>query len=260
MDCAMGGAASVENGCFVQKNKWFVVNIRGLVQIPQKWLFDIVYLYLASEQETDIGILLIKHKLDMAKSVIKKAASVPSKYHFLKRDLVGNFIGETLFQDSKFLGIILIPKVTDNRVGFVMKKFLTNSDRSIITDNLHERTAMTESVIARSKVQGLDFCFMDKVQLQWLLEQMGPNDKLCFADAYIDLGKTPPYLNSGGKKYPTLKAWVEKSSAPTTIERIRFVSKSSSATFPGFSILVPCPPIWPPYNKQELPGYFQIGT
>jgi hypothetical protein len=207
-------------------------------------------------------INLVNQKvIDMAKSMNIITGPIPTKYYFLKRDLVGNFINDNLFQDAKFLGVILIPTPNLNPVKFIMKKFSTNSNRDILTDTSYaSKTAVIESAIAQSQVKGLDFCFMDKVQLQWLLEQMGPDDKLCFSDAYIDLGKTPPYINPGSKKYLTLKAWIEKSSPPTIAGGMRFIARSSSATFPDFSVLVPCPPIWPPYNKNEPHGFIKIGT
>lgn len=197
----------------------------------------------------------------MAKSTTSRdfQSTVPPKvkYYFTKQKLeTGNFLSESLFQNPDFVGVILKPvKHYQGKINLFMNRFMvrTTLEETKLTAGPDERYATIESPFQPSKVSKIDFFFLDKTQLRWLMGQMGSQDKLCFADAYIDMGLTPPVLNEGGKKYLTLKAWIEK---PDQANFIAMTAKEK--IYPSFSVLVPCPPIWPP-NNTEAPRQFRSG-
>ena len=192
----------------------------------------------------------------MAKVTTRKDFQSPAvpkvKYYFTKQMLFenSNLLSDGFFQNPDYVGVTLFPfKHYQGKINLRMKRFISKrSNQQIVglESEALEVYAIIDTPLKSAQVEGIDFFFLDKIQLQWLVGQLGPQDKLCFADVLVDMGLTPPFLNNGTKKYLTLKTWIEKPDLTGFI-----TGPLQKKIFPEFSVLVPCPPMWPPNTTQS---------
>lgn len=91
--------------------------------------------------------------------------------------------------------------------------------------------------------------FLSKIQFDWFKELIGGAGKLYLADAYVDFGKTPSWMDysNNSSKFLTLKAWVEPESINNNALILPDTSLDNKGGMPTIAILPPCPPIWPPF-------------
>jgi hypothetical protein len=172
------------------------------------------------------------------------------KYYFLKSDFQ-KLIDSGVIEKPDFLGVAF-GNFQHGDSSIRAKEFWMSATLDHIitpTETFATATAVTEDdfdAFRPHELDGFDFAFLDKVQLKWFLDEMSNIDRLCLSDCYVNLADTPPYTKD--TPYPTFKIWVEKA----TEELWMKTPNATMNNFPRFSILTPCPPVWP-----EIPQFIK---